>query len=88
MLPMRRSAGAAEPAMKETTLFEQEIREQPDALARQLRDGRAATEDVAAAILGFAPHSVMIAARAARHRRGHVRGAAARRAHGCHHERA
>jgi glucosamine--fructose-6-phosphate aminotransferase (isomerizing) len=46
-----------------TTLFEQEIREQPAALARQLSAGRAEVDAAAAAITAFGPHSVMIAAR-------------------------
>jgi glutamine---fructose-6-phosphate transaminase (isomerizing) len=46
-----------------TTLFEQEIREQPAALVRQLEAGRADVEAAAAAISAAAPHSVMIAAR-------------------------
>jgi glucosamine--fructose-6-phosphate aminotransferase (isomerizing) len=46
-----------------TTLFEQEIREQPSALVRQLQAGRAEVDTAAAAILQAAPHSVMIAAR-------------------------
>jgi glutamine---fructose-6-phosphate transaminase (isomerizing) len=45
------------------TLFEQEIREQPAALVRQLEAGRAEVEAAAAAITAAAPHSVMIAAR-------------------------
>jgi glucosamine--fructose-6-phosphate aminotransferase (isomerizing) len=45
------------------TLFEQEIREQPEALARQLDKGREAVLEAAAAVRAFAPHSVMIAAR-------------------------
>lgn len=46
-----------------TTLFEQEIREQPAALERQLAAGRAEVDAAAAAIRAAAPHSVMIAAR-------------------------
>ena len=43
--------------------FEQEIREQPDAIARQLQQGRAEIEAAAAAVRAAAPHTVMIAAR-------------------------
>ena len=49
--------------MNQTTLFEQEIREQPAALERQLLHGRAEVAAAAAAVTAFAPHSVMIAAR-------------------------
>ena len=45
------------------TLFEQEIREQPAVLERQLQQGRAEVDAAAAAITAFAPQSVMIAAR-------------------------
>ncbi|HET7544789.1 MAG TPA: SIS domain-containing protein [Polyangiaceae bacterium] len=45
------------------THFEAEIREQPEVLARLLRDGRAAAEAAAQEILRFSPEWVMIAAR-------------------------
>jgi glucosamine--fructose-6-phosphate aminotransferase (isomerizing) len=45
------------------TWFEREIREQPDVLERQLRDGRADVDAAATAIVAASPHAVMIAAR-------------------------
>jgi glucosamine--fructose-6-phosphate aminotransferase (isomerizing) len=42
---------------------EQEIHEQPEALARLLEEGRAAAEEVAARVRGFSPRFVVIAAR-------------------------
>jgi glucosamine--fructose-6-phosphate aminotransferase (isomerizing) len=43
--------------------FEQEVREQPEVLARLLEQGRPAAEEAAAAIRAHDPHFVMIAAR-------------------------
>jgi glucosamine--fructose-6-phosphate aminotransferase (isomerizing) len=45
------------------TWFEQEIREQPDAVERQLAQTRAEVEAAATAVRAAAPHGVMIAAR-------------------------
>jgi glucosamine--fructose-6-phosphate aminotransferase (isomerizing) len=49
--------------MPQVTLFEREIREQPESLARLLRDGREAVEKAAAAIRARNPQWVIIAAR-------------------------
>jgi glucosamine--fructose-6-phosphate aminotransferase (isomerizing) len=46
-----------------TTLFESELREQPEALARLLRDGRPAAEQIAEGIRAREPRFVVIAAR-------------------------
>jgi glucosamine--fructose-6-phosphate aminotransferase (isomerizing) len=60
--PLRRSRDSAE-ALRVTQLFEREIREQPDALARLLDRGRAAAEAAAIAIRTHGPRFAMIAAR-------------------------
>lgn len=49
--------------MAKATHFEREIREQPEALARLLREGRAAVEEAARAIRAFEPRFVIVAAR-------------------------
>lgn len=46
-----------------STLFEDEIREQPASLARLLAGGRAAVDDAAHAVRAFQPHFVVTAAR-------------------------
>ncbi|HMM43914.1 MAG TPA: SIS domain-containing protein [Thermomicrobiales bacterium] len=48
-----------------STWFEREIREQPEVLAGLLADGRALTDEIAARIRAYGPHSVVIAARGA-----------------------